>query len=287
MESKIIFNLIIVLLVLIVLLPGFQVSYGKLKTGSSEEKVNEWPQFRGPEGTGISYAKNLPGVWSQNSANIKWKANISGEGASSPIVSNGRFFLTTARESSKGAILQKFVSFTNFGLVFIILLTSFLFYKRNKVDWGALNIKENRPGLIARIDGFLVGFTTLSFMGLVVLITLGPKYINFFLEKVANLFSMIGFTRFNYFLKWNIGEEIQIWFLAGAVTLLGLAASFGWIKAASSGRILGAILIFVAVFLYLNFAPNRPGNPENKVGILSKIFFTLPAIGTAIWYISN
>lgn len=56
-----------------------------------------WPQWRGPDGQGISTEKNLPETWSPTK-NIKWKTAIPGRGHSSPIVWGKRVFLTTAIE---------------------------------------------------------------------------------------------------------------------------------------------------------------------------------------------
>jgi outer membrane protein assembly factor BamB len=56
-----------------------------------------WPQWRGPDGSGISNEKNLPAEWSPTK-NIKWKTPIAGRGHSSPIVWGKYVFLTTAVE---------------------------------------------------------------------------------------------------------------------------------------------------------------------------------------------
>jgi outer membrane protein assembly factor BamB len=55
----------------------------------------DWPQFRGPSGQGISSEKNLPAEWS-TTKNVAWKVPVPGRGWSSPIVSKGRVYLTTA-----------------------------------------------------------------------------------------------------------------------------------------------------------------------------------------------
>jgi outer membrane protein assembly factor BamB len=57
--------------------------------------AEDWPQFRGPGGEGHSSEKNLPYQWSE-SQNILWKSRIPGRGWSSPVVSGGRVWLTTA-----------------------------------------------------------------------------------------------------------------------------------------------------------------------------------------------
>jgi outer membrane protein assembly factor BamB len=56
-----------------------------------------WPQWRGPDGSGISNEKNLPAEWTPTK-NIKWKTPIAGRGHSSPIVWGNKIFLTTAIE---------------------------------------------------------------------------------------------------------------------------------------------------------------------------------------------
>jgi len=59
--------------------------------------AGNWPQWRGPDGSGISTEKNLPAEWS-TTKNIKWKTPIDGRGHSSPIVWGNKIFLTTAIE---------------------------------------------------------------------------------------------------------------------------------------------------------------------------------------------
>ncbi|HKQ39597.1 MAG TPA: PQQ-binding-like beta-propeller repeat protein [Verrucomicrobiae bacterium] len=59
--------------------------------------AENWPQFRGPTGQGISAEKNLPMHWSADS-NLIWKTEIPGEGWSSPIIWNDKAFLTSATE---------------------------------------------------------------------------------------------------------------------------------------------------------------------------------------------
>jgi len=60
-------------------------------------KAGDWPAFRGPDGNGISVEKNVPTEWGPKK-NIKWRFKLPGMGNSSPIVSNGRVFLTCATE---------------------------------------------------------------------------------------------------------------------------------------------------------------------------------------------
>jgi outer membrane protein assembly factor BamB len=57
--------------------------------------TEDWPEFRGPTGQGISTAKNVPIHWSTTN-NVVWKVEIPGEGWSSPVLVNGKIYLTTA-----------------------------------------------------------------------------------------------------------------------------------------------------------------------------------------------
>src|SRR6185436_17494581 len=56
-----------------------------------------WAQWRGPNGSGVSAAKNLPTEWSETN-NVQWKTAIPGRGHSSPIIWGNRIFLTTSIE---------------------------------------------------------------------------------------------------------------------------------------------------------------------------------------------
>jgi outer membrane protein assembly factor BamB len=60
--------------------------------------AEDWPQFRGPTGQGISSEKNLPMHWKPDS-NVVWKTALPGEGWSSPIVWKDKIFVSSATES--------------------------------------------------------------------------------------------------------------------------------------------------------------------------------------------
>jgi outer membrane protein assembly factor BamB len=55
----------------------------------------DWPQFRGPAGDGVSKDEKLPVEWSPTK-NVAWKQSIPGRGWSSPVVHEGKIYLTTA-----------------------------------------------------------------------------------------------------------------------------------------------------------------------------------------------
>ncbi len=71
----------------------------------------EWPQFRGPQCNPVSH-DNLPDTWSRTE-NIEWSTDIPGMGWSSPIVTGGRVFLTTAVAEGKSKQPQIGTEYSN------------------------------------------------------------------------------------------------------------------------------------------------------------------------------
>jgi len=59
-----------------------------------------WPDYRGPTRDGHAAAARLPLEWSEKK-NVRWKSEITGVGWSSPIVGEGRIWITTATEDGK------------------------------------------------------------------------------------------------------------------------------------------------------------------------------------------
>ena len=60
--------------------------------------AENWPRFRGPNGQGHSSETGLPLHWS-SSSNVVWKTAIPGDGWSSPVVWDGKVFLTSATDN--------------------------------------------------------------------------------------------------------------------------------------------------------------------------------------------
>lgn len=63
-------------------------------------RADDWPQFRGPGGTGLSADAQAPLEWGPQK-NVLWRTAITGTGSSSPIVSKGRVFVTAAGEKGR------------------------------------------------------------------------------------------------------------------------------------------------------------------------------------------
>jgi outer membrane protein assembly factor BamB len=66
-----------------------------LAVGCGFVQAEDWLQFRGPTGDGISAARNLPIRWG-GFEGVTWKVEIPGHGWSSPVVVGDRIWLTAA-----------------------------------------------------------------------------------------------------------------------------------------------------------------------------------------------
>lgn len=70
----------------------------------------DWPEFRGPTGQGHSTETGLPLSWGET-RNISWKVRIDGSGWSSPVVADGRVWLTAARDVDRSRISLRALAF--------------------------------------------------------------------------------------------------------------------------------------------------------------------------------
>jgi outer membrane protein assembly factor BamB len=64
-----------------------------LVTAAGFSWSDDWPQWRGPQGNGVSVEKGLPARWGPGE--VAWKARLEGLGVSSPIVEGDRVFVTS------------------------------------------------------------------------------------------------------------------------------------------------------------------------------------------------
>lgn len=60
---------------------------------ASSALAENWWQFRGPGGNGVSSASSIPAQWSETK-NLLWKSEMPGAGSSSPIILGNRVYLT-------------------------------------------------------------------------------------------------------------------------------------------------------------------------------------------------
>jgi outer membrane protein assembly factor BamB len=67
--------------------------------------ASQWPEFRGPGGQGHAAAGQVPLEWSETK-NILWKVPVRGRGWSSPVIGDGRVWITTSVAATGGASLR-------------------------------------------------------------------------------------------------------------------------------------------------------------------------------------
>jgi len=65
----------------------------------------DWPEFRGPTDQRHSQETGLPVEWSETE-NVTWKVAVPGQGWSSPAISSGKIWMTTALTDDRGASLR-------------------------------------------------------------------------------------------------------------------------------------------------------------------------------------
>lgn len=71
------------------------------------QRAGTWPAFRGVDASGVADGQNLPVTWNvETGANIRWKTAVPGLAHSSPIVWNGRVFVTSAVSSRDDATFK-------------------------------------------------------------------------------------------------------------------------------------------------------------------------------------
>ncbi|MBC7856455.1 MAG: PQQ-binding-like beta-propeller repeat protein [Pirellulaceae bacterium] len=68
-------------------------------------RAEDWPQWRGPVGTGVSGAKDLPIVWNEQRG-ILWKVPLPGTGTSTPAIWKDAIFVTGHSAENKLLLLR-------------------------------------------------------------------------------------------------------------------------------------------------------------------------------------
>ncbi len=69
--------------------------------------VDDWPWWRGPNRNATALGQSIPTTWSETE-NVIWKTSVPGRGLSSPAISAGKIFLTTADEQQQTQLVLCF-----------------------------------------------------------------------------------------------------------------------------------------------------------------------------------
>ncbi len=67
--------------------------------GTSLTSAQNWPRYRGADGSGVSEAKGFPTSWSQG--DYEWVVELPGEGHSSPVIWDRDLFVTSATDEGR------------------------------------------------------------------------------------------------------------------------------------------------------------------------------------------
>jgi len=71
-------------------------------TVSGFTQAENWPEWRGESGQGLSAARGLPETWSETSG-VAWKTELPGRGHSTPVIWGEQIWMTTAVEKAASA----------------------------------------------------------------------------------------------------------------------------------------------------------------------------------------
>jgi outer membrane protein assembly factor BamB len=67
-----------------------------------QDRLDQWPQWRGPNGDGTAPRGDPPVEWSE-SKNVRWKVELPGSGSATPVVWGEKIFVLTASDTGRKA----------------------------------------------------------------------------------------------------------------------------------------------------------------------------------------
>jgi len=99
--------------------------------------AQDWPQWRGPLGTGAALSGNPPIEW-DTQKNIRWKTRLTGTGHSTPAVWGNDIFVTAAMPTERGTVSHETVKVTK-PVKFLVMAVD---RRTGKVKWERLAREE-------------------------------------------------------------------------------------------------------------------------------------------------
>jgi outer membrane protein assembly factor BamB len=215
----------------------------------------DWPQFRGPDGLAVATNATLPASLDPASPGLRWKVRVPGTGISSPIVSKGQVFLTTAYE---GQELSRTRRYTTLGMLVLGVL-ALLAIAGQLLRRFAAGPTSGLAKLLSRLDVLAALLATIGFVGIAAVAALDPQQL------------------------WARGIPGDTWLVTGTAGLVGLFAAGGWLRLHSIGRLLaGVVLLGVALYLYLGL----PLNKHHQVySIVYRAALVAPGVLGAVWHL--
>jgi outer membrane protein assembly factor BamB len=265
--------------VLVLLLAGL--SGACFAAAAENREPGQWPQWRGPEGLGVTSDSNLPEQWSSDSDNIKWKTMIPGAGYSSPIVSGGRVFVTTAYEDAAPGIIRRVVAIAT-GFLVVIFLIAILTHIALHFRRGQSGPGQARRNTLGRTLSWIVAgvSTGVFFLALVMLFVFPDQY-----DATAGQFLAKAFGTYDTEHVFYVNKEAAAatWLNTGAVALLGLAASLCWVRAHSIWRLIGGFALVPLSVAFVVLTP--PDAWKYTVVLWTRVLFVFPGALVATWHL--
>ena len=65
-----------------------------MTTTTTVVRADDWPSWRGPQGTGVTGETGLPTEWGEASG-VAWRIKLPGSGVSTPVVAGPHVFVTS------------------------------------------------------------------------------------------------------------------------------------------------------------------------------------------------
>ena len=95
-------------LAIALLICGFPaLGQGADNVGAQQIAVDNWPQWRGPSGSGVAVAGEYPAQFSADE-HVQWKVKLPGRGSSTPAVWEDRIFVTCPIDGEDGVVCYDF-----------------------------------------------------------------------------------------------------------------------------------------------------------------------------------
>ncbi len=127
--------------------------------------AENWPGWRGPRGDGTSLEKNPPTRWSHEE-NVVWRAEVPGEGHSSPMIWENNVFLTTALRDTQDRVLMCFDRKTGLVLWKQTVVRAPLEAKNNENSYAsATPTTDGEKVYVTFLDGYDVVVTAYDLKG--------------------------------------------------------------------------------------------------------------------------
>ena len=213
----------------------------------------DWPQWRGPEGLGVSAEENLPVVLGLDAPSLRWRVEIEGEGISSPVVQDGRVYVTTAYPGEELSRVENLVDVGVPALGVLVVVLGLIALLSSRREEGA------QRGFLGTLDLVATVAATGLFLVAILLALFRPRL----------------------FPSWDDGVLGWAWFHTGWIALVALTAAIGWSEPRSLVRPVGALaLLGLAAYLWKDIGLNSYGQ---EFRAKYRVVMVAPAVAGALW----